>query len=110
MPQSNLELIFLQTIFKRMPMFGLQEILIVIAIILAILFFPRIMNRSPARPAWTGVRISAKMRIALVLSLIYPALAAAYFQPWHTDPVLFYYAGAGPVISGWLFFWVLSGF
>ena len=95
-------------------MFGLQEILIVIAIILAILFVPRIMNRPPARPAprpaWTGVRISAKMRIALVLSLIYPALAAAYFQPWHTDPVLFYYAGAGPVVTGWLFFWVLSGF
>ncbi len=90
-------------------MFGLQEILIVIAIILAILFVPRIMNRPP-RSAWTGVRISAKMRIALVLSLIYPALAAAYFQPWHTDPVLFYYAGAGPVITGWLFFWVLSGF
>lgn len=89
-------------------MFGLQEILIVIAIILAILFVPRIMNRPP--PARNGVRISAKMRIALALSLIYPALAAAYFQPWHTDPVLFYYAGAGPVITGWLFFWVLSGF
>jgi len=93
-------------------MFGFQEILIITAIILAILFVPRIMNGPSARPrpAWTGVKISAKMRIALVLSLLYPALAAAYFQPWHTDPVLFYYAGAGPVVTGWLLFWALSGF
>ena len=91
-------------------MFGLQEILIIIAIILAILFVPRIMSKPTTRPAGNGIRISAIMRIALVLSLIYPALVAAYFQPWHTDPVQFYYAGAGPVITGWLFFWVLSGF
>lgn len=95
-------------------MFGFQEILIVTAVVLGILFLPRIMNRPPARPARlpgrAGFRISAGMRIAVVLSLIYPALAAAYCQPWHRDPIWFYYAGAGPVVIGWLLFWILAGF
>lgn len=95
-------------------MFGFQEILIVTAVVLGILFLPRVMNRAPARPALRpgrpGRAVSVKMRIGLALSLIYPALAAAYFQPWHQDPILFYYAGAGPVVTGWLLFWILAGF
>jgi len=40
----------------------------------------------------------------------YPVLAAAYFQPWQKDPILFCYVGVGPVVLGWLLFWVASGF
>ena len=94
-------------------MFGFQETLIVATIVLGILFVPKMMNRPPVRPVPRRIRpefkISVKMRVALVLSLVYPLLAAAYFQPWQTDPILFYYVGIGPVALGWMLFWVLAG-
>ena len=92
-------------------MFGLNEILIIIAIILGLLFVPRMLaRRQPQQPATPRITVTGKIRIALVASVIYPALAAVYFQPWHQDQIEFLYIGVGPVVLAWLVGWVYLGF
>ncbi len=92
-------------------MFGFQEILIVVALVLGVLFIPRMMApKQPLRSAVPKIRLSGKTRIAVAAAFLYPALAAAYFQPWRKEPLLFFYMGIGPVVLGWLLWWVFQGF
>jgi len=92
---------------------GIQEILVLVAIILVILFLPRILNRGKerkpleAKPAFV---VTGKMRLAIAASLLWPAAIAAYIQPWKHDLVPFLYLGLGPVALGWTLYWVFSGF
>ena len=93
-------------------MFGFQEMLFVAAIVLGIIFVPALLNKRRPQPRAVRPRtvLSGKMRMALSLSVLYPAIAAAFLQPWRKDPVLFYYIGIGPVALGWVLRWVLAGF
>ena len=92
-------------------MFGFQEMLFVAAVILAVIFIPKMISkRSAPRQVQRDIHLSGVLRFAIAVSVIYPVLAAAYFQPWRKDPVLFCYAGVGPVALGWLIFWVAAGF
>ena len=92
-------------------MFGFQEIMVVSAVILGVIFLPRMTTpRTARRSTPMYIHISGRMRIALAASAIFPILAAAYFEPWHNDPVPFCYFGLGPVALGWLFYWVFRGF
>ena len=92
---------------------GIQEILLLVIIILGILFLPRILNRGPEarqaapRPA---IVISGKMRLALAASVIWPAVMAAFLQPWEQDLFRYLYLGVGPVALIWTIYWVLTGF
>ena len=91
-------------------MSGFQEILLVAAILLGILFIPRMIPRkgaqTPVRPVMV---ISRNMRVAIAASVIYPAIVAAFIQPWRKDLILFIYSGVGPVLLCWLLYWVLTG-
>jgi hypothetical protein len=91
-------------------MSGFHEILVVAVILLAILFVPRMMPRKiehmPKRPP---VVLSRNKRIAIVASFVFPAVAAAFFQPWRKDLILFLYFGLGPVVLGWLLYWIITG-
>jgi hypothetical protein len=92
---------------------GIQEILVLVIILLGILFLPRIMNRGQEKKTVESkpmVALSGKMRLAVGASIIWPAIMAAYLQPWRSDLILFLYSGPGPVILGWIIFWVLTGF
>lgn len=92
---------------------GIQEILVLVIIILGILFLPRILNRGqetrPATPSPTFM-LSGRMRLALAASVIWPALIAAYLQPWKQDLITFLYVGPGPVVALWIVYWVITGF
>jgi len=91
-------------------MSGFHEILLVAIILLAILFVPRMMPRKIEHmPRQRALVISRNMRVAIVASVLYPAAAAAFFQPWRKDPISFLYIGLGPVVLGWLLFWVFKG-
>jgi predicted Na+-dependent transporter len=91
-------------------MSGFQEILLVAIILLGILFVPRMMSgrieegRKQPLPA-----LSRKVRLAIVASILYPAIVAAFIQPWHRDVTVFMYAGLGPVVLGWLGYWAFTG-
>jgi len=83
---------------------GIQEILVLIVIILGIFFLPRIINRgsqSVKTPLRTSPQISAlsgRLRLAIVLSILWPAVAALYFEPWYRNTSIFIVCGIGPVI------------
>lgn len=92
-------------------MAGVQEILVLVIIILAIFFVPRIMG--PARPATRQkivITVSAKMRLLLGLSAVWLLGTAMMLRPWQKDLTLFLYVGVGPVLLGWMVRWVVSGF
>jgi hypothetical protein len=90
---------------------GIQEILLIGVIILAILFLPRIKNRNnPVRLPKPAVIISGKMRLIMAVSVFWPVLMSAFLQPWKKDLVLFVYIGICPVLSGWVLYWVWRGF
>lgn len=91
---------------------GYQEILIISAIVAGVIFIPRMMESK--KPALKLIRVrkrlSGRWRLAIALSVAYPLIAAAIMQPWHRNPAAFGYIGLGPVVLGWLAYWVLQGF
>jgi len=92
---------------------GIQEILVLVAIILVILFLPRILSRGQEKQmvsAKPAVVLSGRMRMAVAASVIWPAAVAAFMQPWKDDLYAFLYIGLGPVILGWGVFWIYTGF
>jgi hypothetical protein len=92
---------------------GIQEILVLVAIIVGILFLPRILNRSQAKESTdTGPQfvLSGKMRLAIAASIVWPAAVAAYMQPWKNDLYTYLYVGIGPVVLVWIVFWIYIGF
>jgi hypothetical protein len=92
---------------------GIQEILVLVVIILGILFLPRILNRGQEkRPAVPRpiIVISGKMRLAIAVSFLWPAVMAAFMQPWGKDLSRYLYLGVGPVALVWVIYWVLTGF
>lgn len=96
---------------EKRPMLGSQEFLVVAALVAGAIFIPRMMvKKEPQRPAGPKVQLSGKIRIAIAASCLYPAIAAAYFQPWRKDPFIFLYAGIGPVATAWMIWWIFQGF
>ena len=92
-------------------MSGIQEILLLVIIVLAIFFIPRMLAKpEPKQQAKPAVELTGKLRLAIAASTVWPALMAAYLQPWHKDLVLFLYLGFGPVVLGWGAFWIITGF
>lgn len=92
---------------------GIQEILVLVIIILGILFLPRILNRggekqsAEARPT---VVLTGRMRLAIAASVLWPALIAAFMQPWKQDLFPYLYLGLGPVAIVWMVYWIITGF
>ena len=95
---------------------GIQEILVIIAILLGIFFIPRMTGkyRSSAsgerRPVSVRFQLSGRRRLALLVSLLWSLGAAIYLEPWHAPfkPFLFY--GLGPVLLFWGIIWVVAGY
>lgn len=93
-------------------MFGFQEIAILVGIVLAIIFLPRLQGRTrrPAVRQEPATAMSGKLRSAIAVSVVYPLAVAPLLKPWQNDPLLFAYIGLGPVAIGWLARWVWLGF
>ena len=91
---------------------GYQEILIISAIILGVILIPRAMEQKRPVPRLVRPkkRLSGRWRLAIALSIVYPAATAAILQPWRQNLFSYFYFGLGPVLLGWLLYWVLQGF
>ncbi len=92
---------------------GIQEILVLVIIVLGILFLPRILNRGQERQTVAAkplVVLTGRMRLAIAASVLWPALIAAFIQPWKQDLFPYLYLGLGPVAVVWVVYWVLTGF
>ncbi len=97
-------------------MSGIQEILLIVVIILAIFFIPRITARNqdlkrPRALVFKNLfKLSGSSRLAVVASCLWPLAAAGYFKPWQGGMLPFLYIGIGPVVAGWCLNWIFTGF
>jgi len=92
---------------------GIQEILVLVIIILVIFFLPRILSRGQEKqvtPSEPRIALSGKMRLAIAASAIWPAVVAAFMQPWKENLPRYIFIGAGPVAILWIAYWVFTGF
>lgn len=95
---------------------GIQELLLLVVIALAIFFLPRMasVNKRSTRPAkiklvqWPN--LSGRQRLAIVVSFFWPAALAIYLAPWQTGWKTYLMLGVGPVILLWGLVWVFAGF
>jgi hypothetical protein len=95
---------------------GIQEILVIVVILLAILFIPRMMSqkRHQAPESFRPMRkirgLGVRWRLGIVASILWLLGAAAYCRPWQGAVERYVLYGAGPVVIGWSLTWVLAGF
>lgn len=89
----------------------MQEILLIILIVLALFYLPRLVSRRDGKGAENvDAGLSGPLRLAIAASGAWPLLSALYFEPWDKDPLPFLYFGVGPVTAAWLCAWVLRGY
>jgi len=89
---------------------GISEILVLLLLITCVLILPRMFKGEPA-PSKKNLqkKLTAKIRLGIVLSIVYPLAAALYFKPWLNNPIPFFSVGVLPVLLTWGGIWILAG-
>ena len=94
-------------------MSGLSEILLLVVIVLVVFMLPRMLNKksngTSPRPAGR-FRLTGGMRLAILVSVIWPGLMALFLKPWNGNRLLFICLGVLPVALIWGISWVFIGF
>ena len=92
---------------------GIQEILLIVLIVLAIFLIPRMIKPRPSPEPMRTRRplpsLSWTLRLAIVLSILWPIGCALYFKPWQQALVPFAAVGICPVVVAWSLNWVMAG-
>lgn len=92
---------------------GVQEILIVALIAAGLLLASRIRKPREAPPRiilrQPGLQLAWQLRLAIVVSVLWPAAWALFLKPWHHNAVVFAGVGVAPVVVGWSLVWVAAG-
>jgi hypothetical protein len=94
-------------------MSGFMEILLILVLILGIFMLPRLMSRNKEETTESrdrGFIPTGWTRLAIVVSIVWLAVASFLLKPWNGRWDSFLYAGIGPVVLSWGIFWVFSGF
>ncbi len=89
-------------------MTGVSEILILILLISGILILPRMFKPAPKKTQATNKPMSMKMRTGIVVSAVFPIIAALGIKPWNGNLVLFSLIGIVPVALAWAIVWILA--
>ena len=90
-----------------------MEILLILALILGIFMLPRLMSRKQEETTedhGRGFSPAGWARLAIVASIVWPALASYLMKPWNGHWGPFLYTAVGPVALFWGIYWVYSGF
>ena len=98
-------------------MSGFQEILLIVIILLAIFFIPRMTarntDRPPLRPAVRRPmrKLSPGWRLAILVSVLWLGGTLLYLRPWAGSEgwVLFGAIGVLPPGVAWGLYWVVAG-
>ncbi|MBT3255519.1 MAG: hypothetical protein HN366_03525 [Deltaproteobacteria bacterium] len=91
----------------------MNEILVIIAIALAIFMLPRLTGKrieKGGRQAGMISKMTGWVRLAVMVSILWPTVMAFFIKPWNNHWPMFLYVGIAPVALLWGVFWVLSGF
>jgi preprotein translocase subunit SecG len=96
---------------------GIKEIVVVVLVLMGLFLLPRILRSSGASASraaggasGSGGTRSGMLRLAVLLSLLWVALAAVLLNPFSGSPLPFLGAGVVPVALGWGIRWVVLGF
>jgi len=92
---------------------GIQEILTLILLIACIIFLPRLFggNKSSAKRKAKRLSPSGRLRLAIVLSVIFPLVMAVPLPPWYPEnQSMFLLGGLLPVVLYWAGVWIFQGF
>jgi len=95
---------------------GIQEILVLVVLILAIFFLPRVLARgrgaggNAAGKKTAGRKLSGRGRLALLASVVWPLGVALFFNPLSGSPMPFIFLGLIPVLVAWGIAWVAAGY
>ncbi len=93
-------------------MTGISEILILVLLIVCILILPRFFKGEPDKKTSSAnklKKLSPKMRLSIVLTLIYPIAMALYLKPWNQGLIFYVSFGIIPVFIAWAIFWITAG-
>jgi hypothetical protein len=106
----------------------MQEILVIVAIALVVLFIPRLMNRGksastteppprlqprphlPSNKPVSRIILTGWMRTVIVITFLWVAGCAAYFKPWEGKTLLFICISLGPAVVVWGSIWAWFGY
>ncbi len=94
-------------------MSGIQEILLVVLLVLALLVVPRVLKRgggAAPKPPRRRHGPSGRLRLALLLSVLWPLTVGLLRNPFSGNPRAFVYLGIAPVLLAWALAWVAAGF
>ncbi|MBN1904266.1 MAG: hypothetical protein JW927_04130 [Deltaproteobacteria bacterium] len=96
---------------------SITEILIIIAIILAIFVLPKRFKKSsePVKKAnfKQDSMLTGWQRMAILLSILWLSFLALFLKPWMNglnEWYIYIYAGIGPVVLYWGIYWIYLGF
>lgn len=95
---------------------GIQELLLLIIIVMAIILLPRMTATGRGRPQMKPVRqlrlpvYTGRQRLAIVMTLLWPAAMGLYLAPWQNGWKQFLLIGLGPPAVAWSAAWVAAGF
>ncbi len=93
---------------------GFQEIVLVGLIIVGVIILPRMLKPQPRPPQTPPYRLAQRLkwtfRLAIVLSILWPAAWAMVLAPWRPqNRIAFVLAGLAPVVVGWCIRWIIAG-
>jgi hypothetical protein len=97
-------------------MSGFQELLLILIILLAIFFIPRVVGRNADTPLKSPVvrrpphHLSSRLRLAILVSVIWFLGTLLYLRPWEGAWVIFGAIGALPLLVAWGGYWVFAGY
>jgi len=94
-------------------MSGLSEILLLVVIVLVVFMLPRMLNKKSDGTSQRPVerfKLTGRMRLAILVSVIWPGLMALLLKPWNGNGFLFMCLGVAPIALIWSISWVFIGF
>ncbi len=96
----------------RIPVSGLQEILVIVLLFVLIIFLPRRLGRAGSEKKAGKIlkALSGRARLCVIVSAVWLLSCTVYFRPWSGEILEFALIGLCPVILGWGALWVADGF
>ena len=89
---------------------GSSEFLIIIVIVAVIFFVVPMLRKVPVKKQAADKAVSGSSRLAIIATIIWPALIATITEPWKGEVLKFIYFGFAPVGLAWALGWVMAGY
>ncbi len=91
---------------------GINEIVLVVVIAIALFFLARKSHRRPVmKPVFSfKEKMGGRKRLTIVASIFWPIFIGVYLEPWHNNALHFIYIGIMPVAVVWGIAWVIDGY